>query len=374
MLGGVTTYYVGTHFEWTGSTSTMVKYYYAGGRRVAMRVGSNALYYLLGDHLGSTAITANSNGTLYTEQRYYPWGDTRYNSPATTPTAYQYTGQRKDATGLYFYNARYYDPLLGRFLQADTIIPSPGNPQSFNRYAYGYNNPVKYLDPSGHDPLDHQWQEEFEKYHDCSPDWHDRLIRLFSIAYPDEWDWSAFYEANGDYIEGSIERVFRDEKPTGRSWEGIPQALENMAGWYEKGENGLLTRDIGTLFGGLQDRLTASAWESISHRNNPVQPWVYVSSEGLPTWLTGTSDRDANIHHWAWGLAMGSEYAVGGSVINMGRELTQFRGDFRNTWSDIVIGNAGASLGCSLRVLGAYDIRWQFNFHMLQPTRPRGGK
>jgi len=124
-------------------------YYFAGGQRIAMREGVTVIY-LLGDHLGSTSITANSNGTLYTEQRYYPWGDTRYNSPATTPTTYQFTGQRKDATGLYFYNARYYDPLLGRFLQADTIIPSPGNPQSLNRYAYVYNNPLRYTDPTGH--------------------------------------------------------------------------------------------------------------------------------------------------------------------------------------------------------------------------------
>ncbi len=42
--------------------------------------------------------------------------------------ASRYTGQREDATiGLYFYSARYYDPVLGRFIQADTIVPQPGN-------------------------------------------------------------------------------------------------------------------------------------------------------------------------------------------------------------------------------------------------------
>ena len=47
------------------------------------------------------------------------------------PTSYRFTGQRKDATiGLYFYNSRYYDPLLGRFTQADTIVPEPGAPQN----------------------------------------------------------------------------------------------------------------------------------------------------------------------------------------------------------------------------------------------------
>ena len=41
-------------------------------------------------------------------------------------------------------------PLLGRFVQADTIVPEPGNPQSLNRYSYVENNPVRYTDPSGH--------------------------------------------------------------------------------------------------------------------------------------------------------------------------------------------------------------------------------
>jgi len=75
------------------------------------------------------------------------------------PTSYRYTGQRLDAdTGLYFYNARYYDPALGRFTQPDTIVPdpslrsgrAPGDPQSLNRYSYAGNNPLRYVDPSGH--------------------------------------------------------------------------------------------------------------------------------------------------------------------------------------------------------------------------------
>ncbi|MBN2004448.1 MAG: RHS repeat protein [Anaerolineae bacterium] len=98
VMGGVTTTYVGNYFEWTGNTSTMVKYYYAGSQRVAMRKGST-LTYLLGDHLGSTSKTY-VNSTTTTEQRYHPWGGTRYGS---SPTAFQYTGQRNDsAINLYY--------------------------------------------------------------------------------------------------------------------------------------------------------------------------------------------------------------------------------------------------------------------------------
>ncbi len=46
--------------------------------------------------------------------------------------------------------ARRYDPVLGRFIQPDTIVPDPGDPQSLNRYSYVNNNPVRYTDPSGH--------------------------------------------------------------------------------------------------------------------------------------------------------------------------------------------------------------------------------
>ena len=79
-----------------------------------------------------------------------PWGETRV-STGSTPTTRRFTGQREDATiGLYYYGARYYDPQLGRFSQADTIVPEPGNPQALNRYSYTLNNPTKYRDASGH--------------------------------------------------------------------------------------------------------------------------------------------------------------------------------------------------------------------------------
>jgi hypothetical protein len=51
-----------------------------------------------------------------------------------------------------YYNARFYDPYLNHFTQPDSIVPDPSNSQAWDRYAYAFNNPVKYNDPSGHCP------------------------------------------------------------------------------------------------------------------------------------------------------------------------------------------------------------------------------
>ncbi len=66
------------------------------------------------------------------------------------PTGYTYTGQLDSGAGLMYYRARHCDPSSGRFVQPDTIVPEPGDPQALNRYSYVLNNPIKYRDPSGH--------------------------------------------------------------------------------------------------------------------------------------------------------------------------------------------------------------------------------
>ena len=149
VVDSVTTIYVGNHYEKNITTGVATSYYYAGGRRVAMRQGG-VVYYLLGDHLGSTALTVNSSGSKVAELRYKAWGETRY-TWGTTPTTYRYTGQRQEESlGLYQMGARWYDPALSRWLSADTLVPEAENSQALNRYSYVYNNPLRYVDPTGH--------------------------------------------------------------------------------------------------------------------------------------------------------------------------------------------------------------------------------
>jgi RHS repeat-associated protein len=139
------------------ATGQVWKSYYSTGSGRAMRVQDNAggggsgLFWLYADHLGSTTATANVNGDggiSLSTLSYTAWGETRASSGAT-PTSIRYTGQREAEAGLYFYQARWYDPALGRFAQADTIIPGQ-DAISFDRYSYVRNNPINFNDPTGH--------------------------------------------------------------------------------------------------------------------------------------------------------------------------------------------------------------------------------
>jgi len=126
---------------------------------IAMRMVTatgNVLYYFQSDHLGSTSLTMDANGAEVARTSYYAYGMVRSQS-GNKVTDRGYTGQYADGDltgGLMYYNARYYSPALGKFVSADTIVPEPGNPQAFNRYAYSQNNPMKYNDPTGHDAVE----------------------------------------------------------------------------------------------------------------------------------------------------------------------------------------------------------------------------
>jgi len=148
VVGGVTTYYVGQHYEKKGTTVT--KYYFAGATRLAVRT-NGTLSYLLGDHLGSSSVTTDANGVQTASALYKAFGETRY-TLGNLGTDYKFTGQRLQAElGIYWFQSRWMDPSLGRFTSPDTIVPtSTQGTQAWDRYGFVNNNPVRYTDPTGH--------------------------------------------------------------------------------------------------------------------------------------------------------------------------------------------------------------------------------
>ncbi len=154
VYGSRTMAYLGNYYEWDASASTPTKYYYAGAERVAMRTGTgtgtSGLKWLIDDHLGSTAITADgATGAKLSELRYKPWGEIR-NASQPTMTSLRYTGQRMEGIGLYDYGARWFDASIGRFVRPTASCRNLGDPQAWDRYAAMNNNPVKFIDPTGH--------------------------------------------------------------------------------------------------------------------------------------------------------------------------------------------------------------------------------
>jgi RHS repeat-associated protein len=132
-----TTVYVGNleQIATIGSSTTTTTYYYADGQQIALAV-NGVFSYLASDGVGSAVVALNASGSFTASLLYAPYGGVRY-SNGTMPTEYGFTGQRADAaTGLDYYNARYYDPEAGQFASADAVRPGGGcDTLSLSRYA-----------------------------------------------------------------------------------------------------------------------------------------------------------------------------------------------------------------------------------------------
>ena len=145
--GSNTTVYVNDLCEIINAAA--VKYIFAGNLRIAKITGTDIKYFHK-DHLGSSTVMTNASGNSVETSEYLPYGGTRDQS-GTSVSDYKFTDQELDtSTGLYNYDARLYDPVIGRFITPDTIVPDWYDPQLLNRYSYTRNNPLKYTDPSGH--------------------------------------------------------------------------------------------------------------------------------------------------------------------------------------------------------------------------------
>lgn len=149
---GFVTRYYGEVYEERGATGVI--HLFASTTRIASVRTDGTIQYYHGNHLGSASVITDSTGTVKETIEYLPFGSyrVRQDLDGSFPNVnYTFTDQEDDdETGFYNYRARLYDPLLGRFISADSIIPEPGNLQAFNRYSYCVNNPLVYTDPSGH--------------------------------------------------------------------------------------------------------------------------------------------------------------------------------------------------------------------------------
>lgn len=165
-----TTIYVGSLYEkvTTAATNTVEHKHYimAPTGRIAVvtqstvngTVQANTTRYFHTDGLGSITVVSDEAGRVLKRYTYDAWGKQATSYTNTTsgitnqaPTTRGFTDHEMLSDfGLIHMNGRIYDPVLGRFLSADTVVDDPSDAQGYNRYSYVGNNPLGFTDPTGH--------------------------------------------------------------------------------------------------------------------------------------------------------------------------------------------------------------------------------
>jgi RHS repeat-associated protein len=151
---------------------------------INMQIGMNAQSqwlktanrkYQFSEKLGSVDVIADQNGLVsdpasqcmsfdvWGNRRdassWGAWGATQIAAFNSRETRHGYGGHEHiDSANIIHMGGRTYDPVLGRFMQADPVVQAPSNTQSFNRYSYVLNNPMNYTDPSGYTWLEENWR------------------------------------------------------------------------------------------------------------------------------------------------------------------------------------------------------------------------
>ncbi|QSQ27350.1 hypothetical protein JY651_21645 [Pyxidicoccus parkwayensis] len=172
--GGEKTVYVGGLYEMRSAPdgSELHAFNIQGAERTVAQVlwraqagqqaTSERRLFLHTDHLGSVETTTDDLGQVVARMKYEPFGGRRFAQDLSLPQgqvsweSFQgFTGHEHDEeSGLINMRGRIYDPKLGRFLSPDPFIQAPLRSQSFNRYSYVLNNPLRFTDPSGYLAMD----------------------------------------------------------------------------------------------------------------------------------------------------------------------------------------------------------------------------
>ncbi len=111
---------------------------------------TRGMYFFHSDYTGNISFVTDNSGAKVNQLYYKPYGEIAMQT-GTDVHRHKYGSQENDgSTGLLYYKARFYDPAVGRFISADSIVPDPVKSQALNRYMYVMGSPIDFGDPSGH--------------------------------------------------------------------------------------------------------------------------------------------------------------------------------------------------------------------------------
>ena len=276
--GATTTYTFFGHYEEevSGGRTTEIRHYSFGSLRIAVKRGST-IYHLHGDHLGSTSLTTLSS-TSVASRAYYAYGSERAAS-GDLQTDRTFTGQKSDASGLLYYNARYYDPALGAFISPDTVVPNPGRVIDYNRFLYARGNPLKYTDPSGHASAEsiQNWKAN------------DRWYRASG------WAWG------GSHWNMPIEPEFVDSAILRDKF--LEAGINIGTGW-EPEVSAIHFRNLRLLWEGVEALAKKIGTEILQKGTQAGLAHLKISIDGKVTWYRAVSGRDFTLCHFGAACAL----------------------------------------------------------------------
>ena len=152
--------------EYDNAGNQVAEYDYGSDRLISLFRRDEPRRYFSLDGLRSVVNLTDDSGSVAASYHLDVWGNFRFPAELTTSkNRFAFTGYEWDPeTGLFNAKARYFDPALGRFLSQDTFLGEIDEPPSLHRYFYGYANPLRYVDPTGHaagdlwDPRSYDWK------------------------------------------------------------------------------------------------------------------------------------------------------------------------------------------------------------------------
>ncbi|GHT34762.1 hypothetical protein FACS189434_11480 [Bacteroidia bacterium] len=215
-----------TYQNGTTNTTKHFYYIYAGDGLAAIGINEDGqatkIYYAHKDHLGSIVKLTDKDGNVVFSATYDAWGKQTKAYTNTFDFHRGYTGHEMlPEFGLINMNGRMYDPLLSRMLSPDNYVANPLYSQDYNRYSYARNNPLKYIDPSGNNPVAFIIGGVI------------LLGKMFNDGYkangneanPVKWDWG-----NANYTVGYSTNGSSSTFSAGVSW-GDPFAHSSIVGY-----------------------------------------------------------------------------------------------------------------------------------------------
>ena len=275
---------------------------------------NGAKYYYIRNLQSDIIGILDNSGNQVVSYTYDSWGkllSIEGNAKDTigVQNPFRYRGYYYDTeTGFYYLNSRYYDPMVGRFLNADSVVPDVGgNIKGYNVFAYCYNNPVNSSDYTGNWP---QWLDDFFTWVD------NNIFKPIANFFNPNTN-----TASGDFQDGIIRgsgsatagysesNVRLQVNSNGNDSNGMLGAYGKVSVGNANGEIGIGNNDYSISIKGVGDGLTATAQAGLQY-----QTGIGFAARAKASVLTGRVSIELVMFDWE------IEFGVSGDVLSVGAE------------------------------------------------------